>query len=50
MRIREDASSVFFLASHQTGFAFLALTFVAAGTLILSLTFRDPTGVLQGSS
>jgi len=36
--------------SLTASFAFIALVYVAAGTLILSLRIRDPIGVLQRSS
>jgi MFS transporter, ACS family, tartrate transporter len=36
--------------SLTTSFAFIALVYVVAGSLILSLRIRDPLGVLQGSN
>jgi MFS transporter, ACS family, tartrate transporter len=36
--------------SLAASFAFIALVYLAAGSLILSLRFRDPAGVLQRSN
>jgi nitrate/nitrite transporter NarK len=36
--------------SLVASFAFIALTYLAAGVLILSLRFQDPTGVFEGSN